>query len=111
MCNYSGVQDIHMQDSLGIITVEIDWRYDAGKCRACEARPIEAYCERCRGSQLEPPTLRVLRARVRDHNSNGFVHGNDLIAPRYITRIDQVKDIVRKKLSGKVQEIRWLVVV
>lgn len=100
-----------MQDSLNRITVEIDWRYDAGPCGACRARSIESYCDRCRGSQREPPTLKVLRARVRQKGADGFVFGADLIGPRYVTSIDQVKQIVRRKLMGKCSGIYFLVVV
>jgi hypothetical protein len=94
----------------GIVTVEIEYRFDAGICKLCEGKPLvnNDYCHRCGGTFKEPPSSKALMARVRERDVVGFIFGKDLIGPKIVTDIFEAKRIIRQKLLDKVSAILFV---
>ncbi len=107
------------------IIVEIDYRYDAGKCLYCAGTGVRQYekvpgtprpkddgpvrCMSCRGTGYCQPQSKQLIARVRERDAGGFVHGKTLLGMRVVKDIGSAMIICRTALSKYNAPIRFVI--
>lgn len=94
------------------VTVEIDYRFDAGTCIMCTGSGWSGRgeCGRCHGTGSEPPSRRALMARVRTQIAGGsFVFGGCLIGPRIVSNVNNAKQLCCSALFSKCLEVVFVV--
>jgi hypothetical protein len=62
---------------------------------------------RVKGREGEPPSDKLLRARVKQRTAQGFSYGKDLVAPRKISNVSDARTICIDKLTKYCHYIRF----